>query len=91
MMQINSSVYAAPLNDGLALLNVETGIYFGLDPVGASIWELLNEGMSLSGIAERLVQEYDVEREVLETDIAALVATLQEHGLVHTLNPRHDS
>ena len=31
--------------DGEALiLNVETGIYFGLSGVGARIWELLREG-----------------------------------------------
>lgn len=82
MLYISPSVYVAPLNDELALLNAETGIYFGLNPVGAHIWEFLREGVSPIDIAAKLAEEYDVEQSVLLNDVSLLIEDLRHHGLV---------
>jgi hypothetical protein len=63
------------------LLNLETGMYFGLDAVGTRVWQLAGGGGSLRGIRERLVEEYDAEPSVIERDLLALADTLVTKGL----------
>jgi hypothetical protein len=65
----------------LVILNLETGIYYGLDPVGTRIWQLMKEHGSLQLVFERLLEEYDVSAEVLEADLLQLTEQLQEKGI----------
>jgi len=63
------------------LLNLETGMYFGLDAVGTRVWQLAGDGGSLRGIRERLVEEYDADPSMIERDLLALADTLVIKGL----------
>ena len=64
------------------LLDIASGTYFGLDPVGARVWQLIDDGeCTLSDACDRIGAEYDVPRDVLEQDVLALAEKLMEHGL----------
>lgn len=76
------AVISAALDGEAVLLNTETGLYIGLDPVGTRIWELLGEGITGPELFDRLLDEYDVERERLQADLAAFLSELAELGLV---------
>ena len=78
---ISESVACAELGDEVVLLNVETGIYFGLDAVGADMWRLLTEGAAEGDIVDRLLAEYDVEPDRLRADLAAVLDALEAKGL----------
>ena len=68
--------------DGEAvILNLESGTYFGLDPVGTRIWQLVEKHGSLRVVFEQMRQEFDVESEVLERDLLDLVGRFAEKGL----------
>lgn len=65
------------------LLDLASGLYFGLDPVGGRIWELLAEkAQSLADLCNVIEQEYDAPREVIEADMVALAADLKERSLI---------
>lgn len=64
------------------LLGLASEQYFGLDPVGTRIWILLGKNPSLSAVFERLIEEYEVAPDRLESDLLALVERLAESGLV---------
>jgi hypothetical protein len=81
-LSVSESVVYAELGDELVLLNVETGTYFGLDGIGAKIWTLLAEGLSIEGIVGRLLAEYDVQAEQLRTDASEFLNALIAKGLV---------
>ncbi len=66
----------------VAILNLKSGIYFGLDPVGASVWNSLQKPVTLAELCDRMVEEYDVERARLEADLRDLICDLAEHGLI---------
>jgi hypothetical protein len=72
---------SAPADDELVFLSLDRGKYFGLDDVGAVVWRRLTESSSISEAVDRLVEEFDVERETLERDVAGLVEELVEKGL----------
>lgn len=63
------------------LLNLETGMYFGLDEVGTRVWHLAADHGSLRAIRERLVEEYDADPATIERDLLALAEALVSKGL----------
>ena len=65
-----------------AILNLKSGVYFGLDPVGARVWSLLQQPATLSHLCDALVEEYEVERPSLEIDLRDLLSELIAQGLV---------
>ena len=66
----------------VVILDVERGVYFGLDGVGAKVWELLQTPCSVIDIVDRLAPQYDVPRDTLQTDVHALLEDLAGRGLV---------
>ena len=63
------------------ILNLTSASYFGLDEVGARLWQLLHENPSLPAAFETLLDEYEVEAPQLEQDILQLLSQLSEAGL----------
>jgi hypothetical protein len=77
-----TQVMARQVGEETVILDLASGTYFGLDPVGARIWKLMGEGKTLAEICETMLEEYEVEREQLETDVLRLTGELLERGLV---------
>ncbi len=67
-----------------AILNLTTGIYYGLDPVGARVWELVQKPTTLGALRDELLHEYEVEAQVLESDLRALLGDMLQHGLIES-------
>ena len=65
-----------------ALLNLKSGVYFGLNQVGARIWHALQEPTSLAEIRAAILREYEVEPEELDADLSELLSDLAQHGLI---------
>ena len=65
-----------------AILDLKSGEYYGLNPVGARIWDLIQESRSVTDVLNIIVDEYDVEAESCERDLLALIAELQGKGLI---------
>ena len=64
------------------ILNLDSGIYFGLDPVGARFWQLIAEGKTLAEIRDEMLEEYEVTPAQLENDLLELVNELLAKNLV---------
>jgi hypothetical protein len=63
------------------LLNLETGMYYGLDAVGTRAWQLAAADGSLRAVRDALAEEYDAEPAVIERDLLALAEALIGKGL----------
>ena len=63
------------------VLNLEGGVYFGLDEIGCRIWALVQDH-DLEGASAALTAEYDVAIEQARHDVVAFVQTLIDRGLV---------
>lgn len=81
-MRPANGVIFKSVGDELVLLDVERGIYYGLDPVGARMWQLLAEGSSIESIVDAILGEYDVSREELQRDVERLTSELRDRGLL---------
>ena len=81
-VKVNPDVLFQDLHGEAVLLDLKSGIYFGLDSVGTRIWQLFAEYDSLSDIARVIKTEYDVAEDNCAADLIALVAELERHGLL---------
>lgn len=81
-VSIPAQVLARDIGGEAVILDLESGVYFGLDPVGTRIWQLLGERKSLAETCEAMLAEYDVARADIERDVLALVEKLQARRLV---------
>jgi hypothetical protein len=69
------------LGEESVILSLDTGMYFGLDPVGTRIWALLAD-RNLEQVADVIHQEFDAEPPQIQQDLLALVEQLVEKRLV---------
>ena len=72
------------VSEGAVLLHTESEVYFGLNPVGAQIWELVASGQTeLEQVVSRVAEAYpDVEQDVIRVDVTDLLDELVENGLL---------
>jgi hypothetical protein len=78
---------SANLGDAVAVLQMRSGIYYGLDGAGNDIWQMLQEPIDVGSIRDRLLEIYDVEPERCEQDLVAFLEALETEGLVTTVEP----
>jgi hypothetical protein len=84
--QASDDVIAREVGGEMVLLDLASGLYFGLDPVGTRIWDRLADGhCSLAEVCDTIEQEFDAPRTQIETDVHALVAQLLDKNLVSAL------
>jgi coenzyme PQQ synthesis protein D (PqqD) len=81
-IRVNEDVLSQELNGEAVLLNLKTGVYFGLDAVGTRVWQLFSDRKGVAQVLDALVAEYEVPRERCAQDLVALITKLQDHGLV---------
>lgn len=70
----------------VAILDVKSGIYYGLNAVGARIWNLLQEPKVVWEVCETILEEYDVEADRGRRDILAVLQELFARGLIEICN-----
>ena len=75
-------VMARQVGEETVILDLASGTYFGLDPVGARIWQLLGEGMTLAEVCESILAEYAVSQDEIERDLGDLLAALVDKELI---------
>jgi hypothetical protein len=78
---IPDDVLFRELDGEAVLLNLESGVYFGLNGVATRMWQLMVERRSLAAVLETLAGEYDAEPKVLEADLLELGRQLCANGL----------
>jgi hypothetical protein len=76
------NVVSRELEGETVILDLKTGTYFGLNPIGTRIWALIQEYRSLRRVYEEMQKEYEVSSKTLETDLLELVDQLSAKGLV---------
>ena len=66
----------------IVLLHMESEVYFGLDAVGARVWEAMHQTGNLEGAVQSLRDVFEVDEDRLRRDVEALAEDLIEAGLL---------
>jgi hypothetical protein len=64
------------------ILDLRSGVYFGLNEVGTRIWQILSQDGDKEAVLRGLLQEFDVEEPRLRQELDSFVKELCERGLL---------
>lgn len=82
VISVTKDAVHCDVEDEVVILGLKDGVYYGLNPVGAFIWNLIQKPKTVAEIRDAVLKEYDVEKEVCENDLMELLTELSDKGLV---------
>lgn len=86
VIQVSKEYVHCDVEDEVAILGLNDGIYYGLNPVGAFIWNIIQNPKSVTEIQKAILQEYEVGEEECKIDLINLLNELLDIGLIEVLN-----
>ena len=75
-------IVASDIDNEKVMMSIEKGQYFGLEPIGSRIWEMIETPAKVSVIIDKLLTQFDVDRETCEHDLLAFLGELDEAGII---------
>ena len=84
----NADILHAPVgSEELVMMSIEAGRYYGVNAVGARIWELLETPQTIQQLCTQICAEFDVDAQTCQTAILDFARDLIENGVVHASAP----
>ena len=81
-LRVPAHVSFSVVGEDAFLLNTQTNKYYGLEQVGARLWQIISADASLKDAHRTLLDEYDVAAEQLEQDLIELLEDMRKNGLI---------
>lgn len=78
----NSDIISSEMDEETVMMNIEQGEYYGVNPVGSRIWELLETPWTFGSLCAQLRKEFDVSEEECKRDVGEFVNVMREKNLV---------
>jgi len=85
IVRLDKDIIATPIEGDLVMMHVQQGQYYGTSLVGRRIWELLERVTTRREICNQLMEEFDVEPSVCDSECDAFLSQLNQEGLIDTL------
>lgn len=79
---LSGDVLFRDLEGDAVLLDLASGRYFGLNPVGTRVWTLLASGATVDAAIAALAAEFDADAGQIARDVEALLTEMATRGLV---------
>jgi len=77
----NKNLMARKLDGEWVFLNLESGVYYGLNETGSLIWDQLASQKDYKEILQCLEAEFSIDRPILEKDFNHFLKEIQKEGL----------
>jgi hypothetical protein len=85
-VKISDNVLFQQINNECVLLDMDSEQYFGLDDVGARVWQILSEDGDTEKALTLLLTEYETDEKTLRQDLINLITELGNVKLVSVEN-----
>lgn len=72
--------------DSFILFDTTTRRYYSLDALGAMVWNLVQNPMTIREIRDAIAERFDLEPEAAERDVRNLLDEMQSNGLIEPAN-----
>ncbi len=70
------------LGEESVILDLEAGVYYGLNVVGSSVWRLIQTPRTFADLRDAVIAEYAVDAERCAHDLRALLSILEQRGMI---------
>ena len=82
-VRANDKVLFQEIGDEAVLLNLDTGVYFGVDEVGMAIWKSILKNGQISSVSEDIGLEFEVDFEKRNRDVLEFAKQLLDKNLIY--------
>lgn len=79
------SQVSCDLDGEAAVLNLATGIYYGLDKVGATIWQHIQTPATVAVLRQVILAHYEVDAATAQSDLLTFLHEMMQEGLAELL------
>ena len=86
ILQRNPEIISSKIDDEIVMMSIEEGKYFGLDPIGSIIWDLLEKPRSLEEIIPLLQEKFDVSDDQCQEDCSTFILEMIDKKTLITQN-----
>jgi Coenzyme PQQ synthesis protein D (PqqD) len=83
-----SEQVSCALGDESVILHMKDSVYYGMNPVGASVWKLLQQQRSVAELRDAVLDEYEVDAERCERDLLTLLEEMRQVGLIDVVEAK---
>lgn len=77
------------LGGEIAILHLDSGVYYSLNEAGARIWALIQGSRLVSDVLVTLVNDYEVAPQIVERDLFSFLEELRDENLIRVENGSH--
>jgi hypothetical protein len=81
----SDGVVTSNLDGEVIMMSIDKGKYYGLDAIASQIWELLETPRLIKALCDKLLPQYDVERQQGEQDVLAFCQQACDQGIIRVL------
>jgi len=78
----NKSVVQSWIGEEVVMLDIESGYYFGLNPMAVKIWEMMSIPIDFDNLINELIQNFNVERNTCINDTTELLKNMLDRKLI---------
>lgn len=78
----NPQIIDGKLDDSQVMMHLEKGKYFGLNPVGKKIWDMIAQPKSFDEIITNLLNEFNVEQNRCTNEVKEFLDKAIENDII---------
>lgn len=82
IIQRDSKLITSKMDGETVMMSINNGEYYGLDPIGSRIWELIENPISVESLIAKLRCEYDIEIAQCEHDTTIFLQQMANKNLL---------
>ena len=82
LYKLSSNHLFSEVGEEAVILELDSGVYYGLNETGVQIWQWLKEPKRFTELYQLLMDEYDVDSQQCEADLKAILQGMTEVGII---------
>jgi hypothetical protein len=82
ILRRNTAMLSSSMDNEMVMMSIDQGEYYGLNSIGARIWDLLENPLNISDLVKLLTQEFEVSEEDCLNDILPFLESMVEKKIL---------
>ena len=85
--QVSQEVLSSKIDEEIILMSIKADSYFGIDPVGSQVWEILSkQPLTTNEIVQLMMEDYEVDEETCRVDVQAFIDDMYARKLIEKVD-----
>lgn len=85
--QVSQEVLSSKIDEEIILMSIKADSYFGIDPIGSLVWEILSkQPLTTNEIVQIMMEDYNVDEETCRADIQAFINDMYAKKLIEKVD-----